>query len=236
MNFRIPSTPEQWIQLAGPVVAAIAAILALVGIGVGVGSSEGGGSSSKSPSTVTTTATAVATETVAATTVTAAAPSVSESTANESSVTPPSLPPSENPTPTSKPAVLNKFEENVLEISKGRYEIVKVEVLPAKAQGNLSNKPIIVFTYEFTNKSPENSRALWGFTFKAVQDNDPDIVNELRSAVYLNGEGDSLTEVKPGGKIRLVSAYELTDVETPVTLKASNLVGTEYGEQTFSIK
>lgn len=248
MNFRIPSTPEQWIQLAGPIVAAIAAILALVGIGVGAGSSDNSGSSSKSPSTVTatatTTATTVATETVVApTTVTATTvatttltpTSEATSTTSEAASTTPT---SEEQTPASEQPVLNKFENNVLETAKDRYEIVDVKVLPAGASGNLSGKPIILYTYEFTNKDTVNGRSKWTFIFDAIQDNSSDVVNELSPGLYFGDDRgpDSLTEVKPGGKLRLTASYQLTDTETPVTLKASNLLGVQYGEQTYPVK
>lgn len=237
MNFRIPSTPEQWIQLAGPVAAAIAAILALVGISVGVGSSDNTGSSAKSRSTVTATATAVTTETVVApTTVTATIVSTTTLSPTSATTTTSS---SEEPTPTGDQPVLNKFEDNVLETAKERYEIVKVEVLSADAPGNLGDHPIIVYTYEFTNKDSKNAKSQWPLSFTAIQDNDPNFVNELRPAMYLDsGVGtNALRDVKPKGKIRASIAYQLTDTETPVTLKASNPIGSvQYGEQTYPIK
>jgi alpha-D-ribose 1-methylphosphonate 5-triphosphate synthase subunit PhnH len=42
--------------------------------------------------------------------------------------------------------------------------------------------------------------------------------------------------IKPGGTVSNAVAYTLTDAETPVTLKAGNILGSDFGSKDFEIK
>ena len=73
--------------------------------------------------------------------------------------------------------------------------------------------------------------------FEAVQDNDPNVVNTLNVGMlpddqYLDSQ---LQSIKVGGTVSNAIAYELDDETTPVTLTAKDILGSEYGSQTFAI-
>ena len=74
--------------------------------------------------------------------------------------------------------------------------------------------------------------------FTAIQDNDPNIINELQVG-SLPDERFSYTQtesIKPGGTAPSAIAYELDDTTTPVTLKAiKGYDGIELGEQIFNL-
>lgn len=117
------------------------------------------------------------------------------------------------------------FKNNVAEMTDVKVEITEVRVIPAGDEGNeYGEKPIIAFWYTATNKSNKDIDPLsaWLSFFTAIQDNDPNIINELEVAPspddrFLNTQTEI---IKQGGSVQGVWAYILDDETTPVTLVA----------------
>ncbi|MGY0692664.1 DUF5067 domain-containing protein [Virgibacillus sp. FSP13] len=107
-------------------------------------------------------------------------------------------------------------------------EITDYKVIQPGEDNNYSEEPVIEFSFETTvDKDVTDARitpdTAWFSAFKVVQDNDPNVVNDL-DLVILIDEDDSDSgnqEIKPGGTVSSSMAYELTDEETPVTLTAT---------------
>lgn len=133
------------------------------------------------------------------------------------------------------------FADNVLTTDKYTITITDYKVIPAGEPGNeYSDKPVIAFWYDVNNISDEDldpSNA-WIWVFTAIQDNDPDKVNELEMGSLPDEQflDSQMEKIKIGGTVSNAVAYELDDTETPVTLKAEELLGDSYGEQTFELK
>lgn len=137
------------------------------------------------------------------------------------------------------------FDGKMLKGNSYSVKITDTKVIqPGEAGNEYGDKPVIAFWYD-TNVSPDykddhaiNPNTSWIMNFKAVQDNDPNKVNELQVASlpdpqYLESQ---IAEIKPGGTVSNATAYELTDTETPVTLIAKSIIGTEYGKADFPVK
>ncbi|WP_241354139.1 DUF5067 domain-containing protein, partial [Pseudomonas aeruginosa] len=79
----------------------------------------------------------------------------------------------------------------------------------------------------------------WLAVFVAIQDNDPNSVNELNVGTlpdekYLDSQ---MEQIKEGGTVENAISYELDDTKTPVVLKATKGIdGKELGEQTYNLK
>lgn len=137
-------------------------------------------------------------------------------------------------------AVETTFENNVYQSADVKIEITDVKVIPAGEYGNeFGEKPVIAFWYDTTNISGQETdpSTAWIMNFSAVQDDDPNAVNELDMASlpderYLDSQSES---IKQGGTVSNAVAYELDDYETPVTLIATDILGNETGRQTFAI-
>lgn len=74
--------------------------------------------------------------------------------------------------------------------------------------------------------------------FTAIQDNDPNKVNELDLGSYIDPETDDtqLEQIKKGGTVAGTIAYELDDLTTPVDLVATKSFSQdEIGRQTFEL-
>lgn len=134
------------------------------------------------------------------------------------------------------------FADNVLVSQDVRIEITDWRVIPVGEEGNeYGDVPVIAFWYTVTNLSGnENVTPIgsWIAMFTAVQDNDPNLVNELEVGMlpddaYLDTQ---MATIKEGGMVECAIAYELDDTTTPVVLQATRgLFGEELGEQTFEI-
>ena len=75
------------------------------------------------------------------------------------------------------------FKDNVLEIPTATVKITGHHVIDPGSPGNrIGDKPIVVFDYEMTNKTDKELRTA-DFTsmFTAIQDNDENSVNELKT-------------------------------------------------------
>ena len=133
------------------------------------------------------------------------------------------------------------FADGVLVSEDVRIEITDWKVIPVGETGNeYGDTPVIAFWYDITNLSGnENVSPLsWIAMFTAIQDNDPNKVNELEVGLHPDGNlvDDQMSTIKEGGTLQGAIAYNLTDETTPVVLKATRgLGGEDLGEQTFEI-
>jgi len=152
-------------------------------------------------------------------------------------------PTTEQPTPTPTPttaAPSRKFENNVLDSLDYRFEITDVEVVRAGGRENVwGSKPVIVFTYDFTNKRAREVDTIeaWLGTFSAKQE-DENVRQDLRMAPFYTDDLADTKVVKPNGKVTAQFAYELKEADLPVTLFAQTgvLLKNDAGKQVFPIK
>ncbi|MDT2756941.1 DUF5067 domain-containing protein [Enterococcus asini] len=132
-------------------------------------------------------------------------------------------------------------------ILKGNAYSVRITdhkvIQPGETGNEYGEAPVIAFWYDtlvspdYDNSMPVNPTTAWISNFKAIQDNDPNMVNELNVAslpdqAHLDTQS---AEIKPGGTLANSVAYELTDDSTPVTLVAGDF-SSEFGRADFAIK
>lgn len=130
---------------------------------------------------------------------------------------------------------------------KGNTYTIKITshkiIQPGEVGNEYGDKPVIAFWYDtlvspdYDNSMPVNAMSAWIGNFKAIQDNDPNKVNELNVAslpdsAFLDSQS---ADIKPGGTVSNAMAYTLSDTETPVTLVAGSY-SKEFGKQDFSVK
>ncbi len=129
------------------------------------------------------------------------------------------------------------FADGVLRTEDYTMTITDYKVVPKGEEGNQYNDgSVIAFFFDITNNSDEDlaPETPWMIELSAIQDNDPNTVNRLESAMWTdNSLNDQM--IKPGGTSSYVQAYMLTDETTPITVKASELFGDDIGTQTFDI-
>lgn len=134
------------------------------------------------------------------------------------------------------------FDGETAEIRDVKVKITETKVIPVGEEGNEhGDKPVFAIWYEATNKSDEelDSNIAWIAIFTAIQDNDPNMVNELNvgslpDEAHLDTQSNN---IKKDGTVENSIAYELDDEETPVTLVATQgMVGDEIGREDFEIK
>ena len=134
------------------------------------------------------------------------------------------------------------FKDNEVKLNDVKIKITETRVIPVGEKGNeYGEKPVFAIWYETTNLSDKDidPSTAWIAVFEAVQDNDPNAINTLEVAALPDDQFlDSQSEtIKKDGTVKNAIAYELDDLETPVTLIASQgIAGDEIGEQTFDIK
>lgn len=133
------------------------------------------------------------------------------------------------------------FADNELVTDTVKIVITDYKVIQPGEEGNeYGDAPVIAFWYDTTNLSSEttNATTAWMFAFKAIQDNDPNVVNTLDVAALPDQAflKTQLQDIKEGGTVSNAVAYTLDDTTTPVKLVASDMLGlTELGEQVFEI-
>lgn len=132
------------------------------------------------------------------------------------------------------------FKDNVLEIPTATVKITGHHVIDPGSPGNrIGDKPIVVFDYEMTNKTDKELRTA-DFTsmFTAIQDNDENSVNELKTGFSENIDTDNMMDkIKKGGTVKSSAAFKLDDLTTPVELVASEKYGEEeVGSQTYKLE
>ena len=131
------------------------------------------------------------------------------------------------------------FADNELVTDTVKIVITDYKVIQPGEEGNeYGDAPVIAFWYDTTNLSSEttNATTAWMFAFKAIQDNDPNVVNTLDVAALPDQAflKTQLQDIKEGGTVSNAVAYTLDDTTTPVKLVASDMLGlTELGEQVF---
>ena len=134
------------------------------------------------------------------------------------------------------------FKDNEAKLEDLKINITEMEVIqPGEAGNEYSDKPILAIWYNTTNLSDKDidPSTAWIAVFTAIQDNNPNAINELN----VGGLPDErfldtqLETIKKDGTVENAIAYELDDLETPVTLVANQGVGgKELGRQDYEIK
>ena len=132
------------------------------------------------------------------------------------------------------------FKDGVLDVPAAKFEITDHRVVQPGEPGNeIGEKPLLVFNYDVTNKTDETLTTTdFVVYFTAIQDNDPNKVNELDLGSYFDPEASDtqLEQIKKGGTVAGTIAYELDDLTTPVDLVASKSFSQdEIGRQTFEL-
>lgn len=136
------------------------------------------------------------------------------------------------------------FKDGVYEDDDVKIVITKAEVIPegdtTYSKYNLADGDVICFWYDITNKTSKKVTldTQWALTFKAVQDNNPNSVNELDTAPLPDESfiDAQMEEIKEGGTVSCCWGYKLDDNETPVTLIAKDILGNEMGSQNYDVK
>ena len=133
------------------------------------------------------------------------------------------------------------FRDGVFQTKDFRIEITDWRVIQPGEPGNqYADGPIIAFWYDVTNRKTDDTidpTTSWILYMSAVQDNNPDMINELNISAHPDSGlvDNQMSDIKPGGTLRNAVGYELSDTTTPVTLTASLFGMTEYGSMTFDI-
>lgn len=134
------------------------------------------------------------------------------------------------------------FKENEAKLNDLKIKITETKVIQTGEKGNeYGEKPVFAIWYEVTNLSDKeiDPNIGWIAVFEAVQDNNPNAINTLEVSGLPDEQFlDSQSEIiKKDGTVKNAIAYELDDLETPVTLIATQgMSGEKLGEQTFNIK
>lgn len=137
------------------------------------------------------------------------------------------------------------FDGTILKGNTYSVKITDYKVIPAGEAGNeYGENPVIAFWYDtivspdYNAETPIDPNTAWIMNFTAVQDNDPNMVNELNIGMLPDDQytDSQMAEIKPGGTVSNAMAYELTDTETPVTLTAGSLFGDDFGSFDYELK
>ena len=134
------------------------------------------------------------------------------------------------------------FKDNEVKLVDLKINITDTKVIqPGEAGNEYGEKPLFAIWYDTTNLSDKDIDPMtaWIVVFTAVQDNNPNAVNELEVGTspddsFLNSQSET---IKQDGTVKNAVAYELDDLETPVTLIANQgIMGDELGRQDFNLK
>ena len=134
------------------------------------------------------------------------------------------------------------FKDNEAKLNDLKIKITETKVIPVGETGNeYGEKPVFAIWYETTNLTDKDIDPLtaWIAVFEAVQDNNPNAVNTLEVGGLPDDQflDSQLETIKKDGTVKNAVAYELDDLETPVTLIATQGIGGDkLGEQNFDIK
>lgn len=134
------------------------------------------------------------------------------------------------------------FDGTVAEIHDVKIEILDHKVILPGEEGNeYGEKPLLAFWYNTTNKTDKEIDPItaWLAIFKAIQDNDPNMINELNFGILPDHRfsDTQMNIIKEGGTVENAVSYELSDLETPVTLVANQgLMGDEIGRYDYDVK
>ncbi len=130
------------------------------------------------------------------------------------------------------------FKNNTARLDDLKIKITNTKVIKVGEPGNeYGNKPVLAIWHEITNLGDDQTNAVkaWAKVFTAKQNTDSELnVGYNPEYDYLDTE---MANISKGEKVKNAIAYELNDLETPVTLIARNgLNGEVIGEQIFDIK
>lgn len=134
------------------------------------------------------------------------------------------------------------FDGTVAEIDDVKVVITDYKIIqPGEIGNEYGEVPVIAFWYDATNKSDKDINAMiaWLVIFSAIQDNDPNMVNELNvGSLPDDAHLDSQSKtIKKDGTVSNSVAYELSDSETPVTLIATKeFSGEEIGRYDYRVQ
>lgn len=134
------------------------------------------------------------------------------------------------------------FKDNEAKLNDLKIKITETKVIqPGEAGNEYSEKPVFAIWYETTNLSDKDidPTTAWTVVFTAVQDNNPNAVNELNVGALPDEQflDSQLETIKKDGTVKNAVAYELDDLETPVTLIATQgISGDKLGEKDYNIK
>ncbi|MFJ7887191.1 DUF5067 domain-containing protein [Lysinibacillus xylanilyticus] len=134
------------------------------------------------------------------------------------------------------------FKDNEVKIEDLKIKITETKVIPVGEKGNeYGDKPVFAIWYETTNLSDKDidPTSGWIAVFTAIQDNNPNAVNELEVGSLPDDRFSSsqIEKIKKDGTVENAIAYNLDDLETPVTLVAKKgLMGEELGKQDYPVK
>lgn len=134
------------------------------------------------------------------------------------------------------------FKDGEAKLVDLKIKIKETKVIPAGEKGNeYGEKPVFAIWYETTNLSDKeiDHGTAWFAVFTVIQDNNPNAVNKLEIG-SLPDESfleTQMENIKKGGTVEHAIAYELDDLETPVTLVANQGIGgKELGKQDYQVK
>jgi hypothetical protein len=139
-------------------------------------------------------------------------------------------------------ATENDSKENEAKINDLKIKITDTKVIQVGEPGNeYGEKPVFAIWYETTNLSGKDidPSTAWIAVFEAIQDNNPNAVNKLEMGSLPDDQflDSQLETIKKDGTVKNAVAYELDDLETPVTLIATQGIGGDkLGEQTYNLK
>lgn len=135
------------------------------------------------------------------------------------------------------------FDGTTITTNDITIEITDYKVLAPGEGNNYTEEHLLAFWYDTTVHEDvtdnEYDPMIWIMIMNAVQDNDPNVVNELNVGIlpdeaHLDAQ---MQTIKPGGTLSSSVSYELTDLETPVELILENIAtGEVYGSYTYDIK
>lgn len=134
------------------------------------------------------------------------------------------------------------FDGKTAETEDVKIEITDQKIIrPGEVGNEYGEKPVIAFWFKVTNKTGKDFTAgdAWIALFSCIQDNDPNMINNLNVGNlpddrYLDTQFNS---IKNGGTVEDAIAYELSDLETPVTLICTKgYDGQELGKFDYQVK
>jgi Domain of unknown function (DUF5067) len=132
------------------------------------------------------------------------------------------------------------FENGVLTTPDLKIQITRYKVIEAGQKGNeYGEKPVIAFWYRTTNLSGGDVDPTdFLFNFNAIQDNNPNAVNELDVGSLPDDRfrDSQLETIKKGGTVENAIAYELDDLVTPVELVATEGLDDVIGKATYTLR
>lgn len=134
------------------------------------------------------------------------------------------------------------FKDNEAKLVDLKINIMDTKIIQVGEKGNeYGDKPVFAIWYNTTNLSDKDidPTTAWTVVFTAIQDNNPNSINEIEVAALPDERflDTQLETIKKGGTVENAIAYELDDLETPVTLVANQGIGgKELGRQDFKLK